>query len=1158
MDILKYLGTPSGVSSLPDRNPQGKTHTELHAIMQAEEADKEAYQADLDSWAKGRALDEGKYAMHTWREESILKAGYDKLVDLSQDYDAGYNPEADISTLPSEWPDVYKDAMKDAVNKQHFERLRERYQDQIDYNRESEYFGGKGTAINMAASIVHPENLLLGLGEASVLAKLGTKTATSRFVAGAAVGSLSNTAQELAIIANNKSRDKMGAVIAFGTGAALGGALSAFSKPGSTLSEVTKAKTLAGKDYASAAKVDLDISANPQKITDFTDTAVQYRGQMEGRLAKDPVSGKWVVGLKNSAVEYPNKEAAIKAYRELEKVGYYKTKSATAPVEDVAEQVERAELQEVRLTQDMADDLDRDIPKIKTPTGPLKSIGARGMSSDNPYERFLTWRTMEIASGTGGKHVANQSAALIADHQAHVFRSMYHPERLRLMKGWKADLNIKATPWDDSLGSAFDREVLKELHYRKYGGRPDGEAVNLNIGRMANLYSDIEVHRVNALKDARVYGYDGIIPDKLHTSNRWDSTRLARLTRTHGREFVIDLLKKGILSSKEFERTAKYAGKEITETFKEERAGYMAKAIYERFMARPGSGNLAKQAALSVRDRKLLEQRLREAIDDPMKIEHILHSADSRDSRVLKDYMDQIEVNYNANIGGVSVLDLLDSDLGRNMDSEFRKAAGRIGMAKQGFRDESQFYDATAQVAEWYQKNTKLDADSISKRVGSMQDLWRIVLGENLEKAPDSASARFARGLRRAASLASMNQVGFAQAAEFGRVTGALGVKTFLQQIPALGSMRRKMLNGTFKDPILRDIEAAFDVRLGDNHLLHHPLIMADSGGYGIANEASGAILKGLDTLTMKGMHVQGYINGMNQVSRLQQRMHARGFFMRMYDDVLKGARARRYADLGLGPEDLDNIKKQFQTHSTTTAGWFGQPRLENLNLQHFDPEVSEKLALAFHKAQAAAVQRNLGGEGGWYLESTLGKMLTQFRSFPLIALEKQTLHDLKFMDFESSTTLTASFGFATMAYMAKTYANSFGLPQQKRKQYMKNRIGTPAKIAAGAAGWMGQASLIPDVGDSIMSMTGFDNPFQYTDYKGARFRQYSQGLGIDKLGPGFSYFNNAYRFATGVHAAVMNGEELADHTLKRGIRLLPFSGSLGIVNAANTLIEED
>jgi hypothetical protein len=229
-----------------------------------------------------------------------------------------------------------------------------------------------------------------------------------------------------------------------------------------------------------------------------------------------------------------------------------------------------------------------------------------------------------------------------------------------------------------------------------------------------------------------------------------------------------------------------------------------------------------------------------------------------------------------------------------------------------------------------------------------------------------------------------------------------------------------------------------------------------------------------------------------------------------------------------------------------------GQDRLQDMKLASFDPEISNKLALAFHKAQSSAIQRNLGGETAWWMESGFGKLATQFRTFPIVAFEKQLIHDIKFMDTESFTTALASFGFATVGYMAKTYVNSFGLDTAKRKQYLKNRIGSPERIAAGASNWMGQASLLPDVAGSIPLPYGISNPFSYTAAKGSSFKQYGNSIGIDKLGPGPSMINSAYMASHGIGAAILNGEQLTDSTFRSVKRLIPYNNAIGITNLFN------
>lgn len=1077
MDILRYVGVPEGASLVDDRNPQGKTPGELQAILESEEADKANYQQYLNDFGKENGVTLFKHAQSTWREESLLKAGYDKLVDLSQEYDGSYDPSTE--TPPEGWPKQYQDALLDAMNPGHYQRLKTRYQDQIDYNVEGELLGGAGTAVSLAAMIVHPETALLGAGEAAALTKLALKSGAQRFVAGAAIGGLSNVGQELAIIANNKSRDKLGAVIAGATGAAFGGALSAFTKP-KGFDEFNKARKIIGEDYSNSVKNDLDVSIDPSRLKDT------------------PVT--W--------------------------------------------------------TDDTIEEVAESIPRQRAYAGPLKSIGSQGMASENPYERMITWLTVETAQGTGGKQVASQSAALNQDLYLKQLRSDFHIPRLKAIKQWQRETGRKSSPWDDSLPEAFDREVVSELAYRKYPeSRPTGVQVSPAIKTTADAYEATEIKRFGMLQGNGVRGYDDIKADSKHVSQRWDTQKMISLERTHGRDFIMQLLKRGILASNEFANKAKYGklGDKLTDEFMDTRAGFMAKAIYERFITRADTVNLAKSAYMRVKDRTVLEKRLQDAIDDPLTIEHILKSTDGKDSRVLNEYMNQIGMNLNVEADGVKVLDLLNTDLGRTMDSSFRRSAGKAAMAKKGFADEADYMEVVAQAGEWSRAKTKRTAKEIEKDSDRLQKLWGVVMGDNLEGNPNSGINRFLRGIRRAATLTSMNQVGFAQASELGRVAGSLGVRMFLKQIPALASMRRQMLNGKFKDDILNDIEAAIDVRIGDDHLLHHPLLRGDSGGYSLATESSNAILKGADMLSMKGMHVQGYINGMNKIMQIQQRMHARGFFMRLHEDVMKGSRIRRYADLGLSESDLKRIRREFETKSTTTAGWLGKERLQDLRLASFEPALLEKLSLAFHKAQSSAIQRSIGGETAWFMESGFAKMLTQFRNFPMVALEKQLIHDVKFMDQETFTTFIASFGFATMGYMAKSYVNSFGLDKRKRKQYLKNRIGTPAKIAAGASRYMGQLSLLPDVAELAIPY-GPHNPFQWSERKGNTLKQYTDGLSIENLGPGPSLINKAVKFTYGLGAAALTGEELTDNTLRNGRGLILYGNTIGLTNAFNYL----
>jgi hypothetical protein len=189
-------------------------------------------------------------------------------------------------------------------------------------------------------------------------------------------------------------------------------------------------------------------------------------------------------------------------------------------------------------------------------------------------------------------------------------------------------------------------------------------------------------------------------------------------------------------------------------------------------------------------------------------------------------------------------------------------------------------------------------------------------------------------------------------------------------------------------------------------------------------------------------------------------------------------------------------------------------------------------------------------------MEGTAGKLFSQFRTFPIVAIEKQALHDLKHMDAESFTTMMASLGFASLAYVTKTYANSFGLPAKKRKSYLKNRL-SAEKIAAGAISWSGQAAVFPDVARTVGDF-GVSNPFQWTYQKGQAHRDYYQARGLDLgfIGAAGSMLSSAYRFSTGLSNAALSPADFRKDTFKDLIRVSPFGNHLAIRAIQNATLE--
>lgn len=1153
-DFLKYGVTPKGGAAKPlvvNTDPRGKGPEEFVSIVQQEAETKRANELHWEQMAKENDFNAMGYLGRSIVNESISA----NLFGIAEDFIAEFDPEFDPTPLIDDsWPDWRKDEVAQANNEQHAKTLIDRTEAQDLYQKEGQYLGGVGTALQLAGAVANPENLLLGIGEVATITKLGL-TGGKAILAGSAIGSLTNAGQEAVIVSNNASREEYSIALAAGFGAAFG-TLSGLAVP-KGMNTVDNMDKSMGKNISGSIKADLDIAAGDVKVPPSTVRRMSPEAKTwaqavdSGAAAVDPVTGKYVVAMGENVGEYETKAQAVAAARLIRK-----------DIEPTPVKIK----EEVDLDYHaQAADAEKRYPRRKG-KGPTQSAGLEGRSNPNPFTRMIHYLMTEDASGMGAKGVTQHSAALKADKYAMQMRSLFHVERQTNSKLWAREQGQKGlrkwVPWDTSDVDRFDDAVIMEVAYRNAPEtKPRGYDAHPSVKAQADAYQNLKAAQYDLMKQKGVTGYDTMELSDLHISHKWDGIAMTNLTKQFDKEFVIGLLKQGILRGNEFTRMHKYGklGAKLDDAYMDRTATNMAKAIYSRYTRRPDTVNMARAGWLTKADRAEFERRATDLIDNPADLKHLLSSMDGKDSRKVNELLSQIDMNINVKVDGISVRDLMDTNLGASIDTDIRRTAGKAAMADAGFADRDEFLELAEKAGRWNRENLSLEPRKLRTENEKNQKVWNLMMGENLETAADSGIARTARAFRRNATLVSLNQVGFAQAAETGRLAGSIGVRGMIKQIPEFRNMIRDMKTGTFKDPILNDIEAAFGIRLGDNHLLNHPSLLAESGGFGITKADSKGFMAGLETVQNKLLHAQGYMNGMNAVMKAQHRMHARGFFDRVWKDMqldtIGSRRMKRYADMGLTPEDLAAIKLEMANNAEVGVGWFGQKRMTNLNLVRYNPEIREKLALAFHKNQSQAIQRNLGGETAWWMEGTAGKLFSQFRTFPLVAIEKQLVKDLKYADIESLTTMTASMGFAALAYTTKTYANSFGLDSRKRKQYLKNRL-TPEKIFAGAASWAGQAAILPDMMQTAGDF-GLDNPFVYTAQKGQAYKNaYRQtGLDLGTIGPVGSQVDAAYKFATGMSRAALTAEDFRRDTFKNLPRFIPMGNNLAMKTAANYIL---
>jgi hypothetical protein len=182
-------------------------------------------------------------------------------------------------------------------------------------------------------------------------------------------------------------------------------------------------------------------------------------------------------------------------------------------------------------------------------------------------------------------------------------------------------------------------------------------------------------------------------------------------------------------------------------------------------------------------------------------------------------------------------------------------------------------------------------------------------------------------------------------------------------------------------------------------------------------------------------------------------------------DDVL-----HRLETDGLGGEMLKRTLKGLKQFSSRDADDF-VTEFDWTKWQKADPEAVDAFRMALYRQVNRAIQEPTIGETAWWMHGTLGKVLTQFRSFMLTSFAKQTLHGLNHFD---KTTLAMWSMSSMTAAMAYTVQNSINYAHNRDELEKRLAMGEIMKAAFQRSAW---ASIVPMMIDIPADLGLADKP---------------------------------------------------------------------------------
>lgn len=415
---------------------------------------------------------------------------------------------------------------------------------------------------------------------------------------------------------------------------------------------------------------------------------------------------------------------------------------------------------------------------------------------------------------------------------------------------------------------------------------------------------------------------------------------------------------------------------------------------------------------------------------------------------------------------GLAIADLFDNDLGTIIPRYAADVSGQIALAEHAGITSRKGWDKAVEemrnkaAEEGLQDSSKSLETTISK-VGDF------FYGAPLNSAAASNGARVGRVIRNTRFAQVMSKLVLAMIPEVFGMMQKGGFRAFALHMPEFRKVFTQFMDKPDGDDLSHDIIAMFGI--GHNQRISLPgHYIEDLAASGISATTPGAkFLEGAEKLSERAANIVGRIS-----EPLDTRMRvgtARMLIQRFADrSVSKHAReftTSELAQIGLSQADADALGKLIR--SKATIGKLGKVNRLNVDdLMEADPALTNKLLLAGRDFVGRVIQEGDFSNSYLWMHSTIGAMVTQFRSFPLQVINRQIRANFQ-GGAEDKLRFAAWFGMTTLggfaSYLASESIKHAGKSNYKEEMEKALDFGDP-KVTLRALGRSTGASLFPDI----------------------------------------------------------------------------------------------
>jgi hypothetical protein len=420
-----------------------------------------------------------------------------------------------------------------------------------------------------------------------------------------------------------------------------------------------------------------------------------------------------------------------------------------------------------------------------------------------------------------------------------------------------------------------------------------------------------------------------------------------------------------------------------------------------------------------------------------------------------------LNTRYDIDGHSFSLMDLVDTDVPRLYRAYAQRAAGEVALTQHGIQGRNGLSAMRVALAHGPDGMKVTEAE-----MAAFDQVSAEMMGTpfgNRVKAIDNATTL--------ASILRLGGMGITQAGESLNGLSVLGVGRVLQSIAGMPRLIREAgmqaKGGKPKNPIIGSIEVVG----GELGMEHYRTAIPFAQNDIISKNLGLETMTTMDRIIKSGSHVQAKLSFHQAIMTGQIRGMSEQIVHKAVRFIRTGAEDAALADMGFSPATLKALKKDLPA----MAKFEGDKLVDFDITKATDKTAAAEFVTAVNRGASQIIQGTYIGETGKWAHSSWVKMLTQFRTFGLISVEKQWNRQAGVHGAAKALGyILAATSVAIPMQVARVYAASVGMSRADADKYREKNL-SPFALVKSSMNYISALGMAPDFFDALSIPLGLE-----------------------------------------------------------------------------------